>query len=102
VLQQSITPRGRVRLRIVERSVDAKPRIAPQTPPSQPAAASVTIFLSAQEAAAFLRISPVTLGRWRIEGHGPRFAKFGRRVLYARSELLAWARAQTRQSTSEQ
>jgi len=30
-------------------------------------------FLTVVEAAAFLRISPVTLARWRIEGRGPQF-----------------------------
>jgi excisionase family DNA binding protein len=59
------------------------------------------IFLTVTEAADFLRITPVTLGRWRIEGRGPRFAKFGRRVLYGRSDLIAWSEAQKRQSTSE-
>jgi Helix-turn-helix domain len=58
------------------------------------------IFLNAQEAAAFLRISTVTLARWRIEGCGPPFRKFGRRVLYARADLISWAEAQRRQSTS--
>jgi Helix-turn-helix domain len=59
------------------------------------------IFLSAGEAAAFLRVSSVTLGRWRIEGCGPTYRKFGRRVLYERADLIAWAEAQTRVSTSE-
>jgi Helix-turn-helix domain len=69
-------------------------QIGQQTANAQP------IFLSAQEAAALLRISPVTLGRWRIEGRGPPFRKFGRRVVYAREELIAWAEAQRRESTS--
>ena len=61
---------------------------------------SAPIFLSAKEAAALLRISPVTLSRWRIEGRGPAYRKFSRRVVYARDELIAWAEAQRRQSTS--
>jgi hypothetical protein len=57
-------------------------------------------FLSVSETAAWLRVSAVTLGRWRIEGCGPRFRKFGRRVVYAHADLVAWAEAQSRISTS--
>jgi hypothetical protein len=58
-------------------------------------------FLTAVEAATFLRISPATLGRWRVQGNGPQFLKFGRRVLYSRDDLIAWAHEQSRSSTSE-
>jgi excisionase family DNA binding protein len=60
-----------------------------------------TVFLTVTEAAALLRLSEITLGRWRIEGKGPPFRKFGRRVLYATSDLIAWGEAQKRVSTSE-
>jgi hypothetical protein len=59
------------------------------------------VFLTTSEAGGFLRISPITLGRWRIEGHGPPYRKFGRRVVYARDDLLAWAKQQARSSTSD-
>jgi hypothetical protein len=91
VLQQSITPLGRVRPRLIELEA-LKPRVTARQIDSPPALSPTAIFLSAQEAAALLRISPVTLGRWRIEGQGPAFQKFGRRVVYAREELIAWAR----------
>src|SRR5262249_24417513 len=58
-------------------------------------------FYTVGEAASFLRVSTVTLGRWRIEGRGPPFRKFGRRVAYALSDLLSWADPQGRTSTSE-
>ena len=58
-------------------------------------------FLTVQEAANFLRLSAVTLCRWRIEGAGPSYCKFGRRVVYERSDLIAWGQAQKRSSTSE-
>jgi len=58
-------------------------------------------FRTGTEAAAFLRVSPVTLGRWRIQGRGPRFRKFGRRVVYAQVDLIAWADGQVRSSTSQ-
>ena len=59
------------------------------------------VFLTAAEAANFLRISSVTLSRWRVEGCGPRYRKFGRRVVYALDDLLAWAQEQLRSSTSD-
>jgi len=59
-------------------------------------------FLTVMEAAALLRVSRVTLGRWRIEGRGPVYRKFGRRVLYADSDVIAWAADQARMSTSDQ
>jgi hypothetical protein len=40
----------------------------------------VTRFLTNDEAAAFLRLSPSTLEKHRVMGGGPRFRKFGRRV----------------------
>jgi hypothetical protein len=58
-------------------------------------------FLNAGEAAAWLRVSGVTLARWRIQGRGPAFRKFGRRVVYSKSDLLSWADAQSRASTSD-
>jgi hypothetical protein len=58
------------------------------------------LFLTASEVAALLRISPVTLSRWRIEGCGPPFRKFGRRVLYSHGDLLTWAETQRRWNTS--
>jgi Helix-turn-helix domain len=59
------------------------------------------VFLTTSEAGSFLRISPITLGRWRIQGYGPLYRKFGRRVVYARDDLLAWANQQARSSTSD-
>ena len=64
-------------------------------------AASAPVFLTVREAAALLRLSEITMARWRIEGNGPPHYKFGRRVVYARSDLIAWTEVQRRQSTSE-
>jgi excisionase family DNA binding protein len=68
----------------------------------QPEPATPPCFLRVREAAELLRVSTVTLGRWRVSGRGPAFRKFGRRVLYALSDLLEWADDQRRLSTSEQ
>ncbi|MBO9357679.1 helix-turn-helix domain-containing protein [Bordetella petrii] len=64
--------------------------------PSTPALASVSATASARyltnsEAADYLRLSPRTLEKLRVQGGGPRFRKFGRRVLYAAADLEAWA-----------
>jgi hypothetical protein len=48
-------------------------------------------FLDNREAAEFLRLSPRTLDRHRLTGEGPRYRKFGRRVVYAIDDLEAWA-----------
>ena len=58
-------------------------------------------YLTQDEAAELLRISPRTLERHRVAGTGPRFVKAGRRVLYRRSDLDAWTDANTFASTSE-
>ena len=80
-----IIPMSRIR----ERLETAEPA---NTPP---------VFLTAPEAAALLRLSLVTLSRWRIEGSGPAYHKLGRRVVYDRAELIAWAETQKRSNTSE-
>lgn len=53
--------------------------------------ADLAMFLTAKEGAAFLRLSSITLSRWRAEGVGPAYRKFGRRVLYAKADLVQWA-----------
>ena len=47
-----------------------------------------TTYLTQSEASDFLRISPRTLERWRVSaGTGPRFRRFGRRVVYSSADL---------------
>jgi excisionase family DNA binding protein len=48
--------------------------------------------MSTREVAALLGLSDKTLANWRCseEGRGPPFHKFGGRVRYKRSEVLAW------------
>ena len=59
------------------------------------------IFLTQAEAAEFLRVSPRSLERWRLEGSGPAYRKFGRRVVYGRMDLETWAESRVFTSTSE-
>ena len=58
-------------------------------------------FLSTDDVARCLGLSPRTLERFRLEGRGPSYHKFGRVVRYSRSALEEWAASQLRQSTSE-
>lgn len=59
------------------------------------------VFLTTKEAAALLKISRRMLEKRRLTGEPPRFTKLGSRVVYALSDLLAWAEAGTRSSTSD-
>ena len=67
------------------------PASAPSAPPAR--------YLTNDEAAAFLRLSPRTLEKQRVIGGGPRFRKFGRRVMYALVDLEAWADARSFEAT---
>jgi hypothetical protein len=58
-------------------------------------------FLDTRQAAAYLRLRPATLERWRCVGDGPVFHKFGRRVLYSQDDLDAFADGARRVSTSD-
>lgn len=58
-------------------------------------------YLSNDEAAAFLHLSPRTLEKQRVIGGGPRFRKFGRRVVYAIEDLESWANARSCDTTSD-
>jgi hypothetical protein len=58
-------------------------------------------FLQTEAAAEILDISPRTLERFRREGRGPPYCKFGRVVRYPRGGLKKWAEEQMRSSTSE-
>lgn len=62
-------------------------------------------YLTTVEAADFVRLSPRTLERLRVQGTGPRFIKAGKgkraRVLYRAADLQDWLNATVYQSTSE-
>lgn len=68
----------------------------------QPAAiAQPPRYLTNDEAAAYLRLSPRTLEKQRVIGGGPKFRKFGRRVMYAVVDLDAWADQRSFEATSD-
>ena len=52
-----------------------------------------TRYLTNDEAASFLKLSPRTLEKQRVLGTGPRFRKFGRRVVYDIADLVSWSNA---------
>jgi hypothetical protein len=52
------------------------------------------------EAAERLRVSPGTLANWRVSGTGPRFLKYGRRVVYSEAELDAFEQANLHNNTA--
>lgn len=49
-------------------------------------------YLTISEVAELFRTSPATVRYWRRVGTGPRSFKVGRRVLYAREDVDAYAR----------
>jgi excisionase family DNA binding protein len=58
-------------------------------------------FLTQQRLAELLGVSERTLERWRVEGHGPKFVRVGRRPLYRIADVDEWAKKQTFGSTAE-
>ena len=75
--------------------------------PLRPAAAAVAApaqpqrYLTNDGAADYLRLSPRTLEKQRVIGGGPRFRKFGRRVMYAVADLNVWADSRSFEATSD-
>lgn len=78
------------------RPVLLRPAAAPVTTPAQPQR-----YLTNDEAAEYLRLSPRTLEKQRVIGGGPKFRKFGRRVMYAVADLDAWADQRSFEATSD-
>lgn len=80
-------------------------RPTPLRPQAAPAATQQPVapsrYLTNDEAAEYLRLSPRTLEKQRVIGGGPRFRKFGRRVMYAVADLDAWADARSFEATSD-
>lgn len=81
-------------------------RPAPLRPAAAPATATAGAaqpqrYLTNDEAADYLRLSPRTLEKQRVIGGGPRFRKFGARVVYAAADLRAWADSHTYGMTSD-
>jgi excisionase family DNA binding protein len=83
------------------RPAPLRPAAAPATPLQSAATAQPQRYLTNDEAAEYLRLSPRTLEKQRVIGGGPRFRKFGRRVMYAVADLDAWADQRSFEATSD-
>ena len=83
------------------RPAPLRPYPLPAATPQPTQTSQSARYLTNNEAAAFLRLSPRTLEKQRVIGGGPRFRKFGRRVMYAISDLEAWADARSYEMTSD-
>lgn len=47
-------------------------------------------WITREELAERLRVSPSTLAGWAVKKKGPRFARFGRHIRYRLSDVEAW------------
>jgi hypothetical protein len=65
------------------------------------AATTTPRFLKTPDAAIHLGLSARTLEKHRCFGTGPVFRKLGGRIVYAITDLAAWAELGTRRSTSD-
>ena len=61
---------------------------------------SLPHLLTTSDLALRLGLRPETITTWRHQGHGPRYVKLGRRVLYRAEDVVAWIEANVRTSTS--
>ena len=61
----------------------------------------MTDYLLPNQLASYWGVSINTLRKWRWEGKGPCFVKLGRKVVYRRADIDAFANAQLRTSTSD-
>ena len=57
--------------------------------------------MDVQAAARFTGIAVATLAKMRCIGGGPLFVKLGRRVVYRRSDVIAWLNAHRVRNTTE-
>jgi hypothetical protein len=87
------------------RPAPLRPAAAPAHPPQGTAQTAAKPppprYLTNDEAADYLRLSPRTLEKQRVIGGGPRFRKFGRRVMYAVTDLDTWADQRSFEATSD-
>ena len=51
----------------------------------------ITPLLTTREAGNVVKLSARTLYRFRVSGHGPVYYKFGNRIRYRMTDLIAWA-----------
>lgn len=59
------------------------------------------MLFTVDEAADYMRLSKITLNRWRLTGEGPVFAKMGGAVRYRREDLDSFITSRLATSTSQ-
>jgi hypothetical protein len=69
--------------------------------PPSPANEQAEEFLPPKLAARYLVVSKSYLDKLRVYGGGPKFRRFGRKILYRRTDLNSWAEERSFSSTSE-
>lgn len=62
---------------------------------------ALPVYFRVQDAADYLALSRSKLNKLRTYGGGPRFAKVGKVIVYARADLDAWVALRFKTSTSE-
>jgi hypothetical protein len=60
----------------------------------------VAPYMTAREAAAYLKCSAGYLSKGRVTGEGPRFLKLGKAIRYRLEDLDAWASDRMHDSTA--
>ncbi|RIX97186.1 DNA-binding protein [Aureimonas flava] len=58
-------------------------------------------YLNTPQAAAALRLAPITLTRWRAQGKGPPWCRVDTRVFYREADLRDWVEEEGRRVQSE-
>ena len=59
-----------------------------------------TPYLTAQEAAAYLRLKRSTIDHYRCSGAGPKYRKHGGRIAYHIDDLDAWSKSKSYNNTA--
>jgi predicted DNA-binding transcriptional regulator AlpA len=78
----------------------SEPQHSPGEP--RPVAHDPDALATEREAADFLGVTTRALQKWRATGSGPRFVRISSRcVRYRRRDLISWAEARLKSSTSE-
>jgi len=61
-----------------------------------------TDVLDTPEAASYVKLSPVTMERYRLTGEGPKFLRLGKKAIrYRKADLDDWLASRAVASTSE-
>lgn len=58
-------------------------------------------FMTPKQVAEYVHMSTSALAKIRVTGGGPPYVKFGRRVLYRKSDLDAYIEVRVRRSTTD-